>query len=150
MSDRVPRVVSGTAPHAPTRKSRVEVERMVGCGLSTSEIAYVLGCQDAEVKAHYADELANGAAAVTAKVGGALLKQAMRGDVAAARFWLQSRSRWTTPTNVELTGKDGAPIEVSDRRALIDGIVALVAQQQAQGQQQATVEAQLAPAVKPH
>jgi hypothetical protein len=78
-----------------------------------------------EVRSNYSEELIHGTAAVTALVGAALLKQAMRGDVNASRFWLQSRAKWTIPQHVELTGRDGGPVEVEHRRALVARVLAL-------------------------
>ena len=142
----MPRVVD--EKHTPTDRSRKQVERMAACGLSPVQIAHVLGTSLAEVKRHYELELEHGTAAVTAKVGASLVRQALRGDVAAARFFLQSRARWSVPTAVELTGKDGGPVEVAEGRALVDSVVALVGELQAKAQGQPGPEQQ--PAVKPH
>lgn len=115
------------AIHAPTRATRQQVVKMVGCGLSAQQIAFVLGCMEHEIKDHYQQEMEHGVAAVTALVGGALLKQALRGDVNASRFWLQSRAKWTIPQHVELTGRDGGPVLVEARRATIARVLALAA-----------------------
>lgn len=117
------RVVS--AVHAPTKKTREQVCKMIACGLSTDEISYVLGCAPHDVTMHYQPEIEHGMAAVTALVGGALLKQALRGDTNAARFWLQSKAKWTIPQHVELTGKNGGPVQVEHRRALMARVLEL-------------------------
>lgn len=113
------------AVHVPTKAKREQVCKLVACGLGTEEIGFVLGCMDHEVKANYQQEIEHGMALVTGLVGGAILKQALRGDVQAARFWLQSRAKWTIPQHVELTGKDGGPVQVEARRALIDRVLAI-------------------------
>jgi hypothetical protein len=118
------RVVDG-APHAPTKATREKVCKMIACGLSPEEVGYILGLQVQDVKSHYAEEIEHGMAFVTAMVGGSLLKQALRGDVNAARFWLQSKARWTIPQHVELTGKDGGPIQVEARKKLIANVLQL-------------------------
>lgn len=115
------------ALHIPTKATRQQVVKMVACGLSVKELSFVLGCMEHEIKEHYEQELEHGVAAVTAMVGGAVLKQALRGDVNAGRFWLQSRAKWTIPQHVELTGKDGGPVQVEARRATIARVLALVA-----------------------
>lgn len=111
--------------HVPTSTTRMLVCKLVACGLSVSEVAFSLGALEHEVKEHYAQEIEHGTALVTGMVGGAMLKQAMRGDVNAARFWLQSRAKWTIPQHVELTGKDGGPVLVEQRRATIARVLAL-------------------------
>lgn len=138
-----PRVVSDA--HAPTDRSRKQVERMAACGLSAQQIAHVLSTTAGEVKRHYEQELEHGTASVTARVGAALVRQALRGDVTAARFFLQSRARWSVPTAVELTGKDGGPVEVAETRKLVDGIVAMVEEQRQQA-----AKADATPPVKAH
>lgn len=111
--------------HVPTKRTREQVCKMIACGLSVVEISFVLGCQEHEVKAHYEQEVLHGLAFVKALVGGSLLKQALRGDVNAARFWLQSQAKWTIPQHVELTGKDGGPIEIENRRKLVARVLEL-------------------------
>lgn len=123
MSKNSVRVVEGI--HAPTKSTREQVCKMVACGLSPEEISFVLGCAPHEVKLNYDQELIHGTAMVTALVGAALLKQSLRGDVNAARFWLQSRAKWTIPQHVELTGKNGGPVEVLARRQLVARVLEL-------------------------
>lgn len=118
---------------------------MAACGLSAQQIAHVLSTTAGEVKRHYEQELEHGTASVTARVGAALVRQALRGDVTAARFFLQSRARWSVPTAVELTGKDGGPVEVAETRKLVDGIVAMVEEQRQQA-----AKADATPPVKAH
>lgn len=117
------RVVEGI--HAPTKDSREKVCKLVACGLSTEEISFVLGCAPHEIQLNYEQEIIHGSALVTGLVGGAILKQALRGDVNAARFWLQSRAKWTIPQHVELTGKNGGPVEVLARRQLVARVLEL-------------------------
>lgn len=117
------RVVEGI--HVPTKKTREQVCKMVACGLSAEEISFVLGCAPHEVKAHYEQEMIHGTAMITAAVGGAMLKNALKGDTNAQRAWLQMRSRWTVPHHVELTGKDGGPIEIENRRKLMARVLEL-------------------------
>lgn len=111
--------------HAPTKATRIQVCKLVACGLSAEEVSFVLGCAEHEVKEHYSQELLHGTAMVVGLVGAAMLKQALRGDTNAARFFLQSRAKWTIPQHVELTGKDGGPVQVEQRRALMERVLAL-------------------------
>jgi hypothetical protein len=118
--------------HVPTMATRELVCKLTACGLNPAEIAFSLGCQEHEIKDNYEQELLHGVALVTGRVGGALLKQAERGDVNAARFWLQSRAKWTIPQHVELTGKDGGPVQVEARRQLLQRVLMLAKGGQAQ------------------
>ena len=120
---RAVRIVEGI--HVPTKQKREQVVRLVACGLTTEQISFVLGCEEHEVRSNYEQELIHGVAAVTALVGAATLRQALKGDVNAQRFWLQSRARWTIPQHVELTGRDGGPVQVEHRRALVARVLAL-------------------------
>lgn len=129
-----------TGHHVPTKRAREQVSGMVACGLNAAEIAHVLGTDEATVRLHYEQEVRHGVAATTAKVGGALLKAAMRGDSNAARFWLQARARWSVPTKVELTGKDGEPIKIEERRKLMDSIVSMAGQGDASEDEQRAME----------
>jgi len=115
------RVVDGI--HVPTKKTREQVCKMVACGLNPEEISFVLGCTPHEVKANYEQEMIHGTAMITAAVGGAMLKNALKGDTNAQRAWLQMRARWTIPQHVELTGKDGGPIEIENRRKLLQRVL---------------------------
>jgi hypothetical protein len=115
--------VSAQKPHVKTSKTIAQVERMVACGLDYSQIAYVLECSPVQVKADYAQELEHGTSAVVAKVGAALLRQALRGDTNAAQFFLRSRAKWVTPTKIE----QDVSVTVDDKRKLMDDIVTLVA-----------------------
>lgn len=101
--------------------------KLVACGLSQEEISYVMGCTPLEVSQHYAQEIEHGTAATNALVGAALLKNALKGDTNAQRAWLQFRARWTIPQHVELTGKDGGPIEIAARKKLVSRILDLAA-----------------------
>lgn len=110
-------------PHVKTSKTIVQVERMVACGLDYSQIAYVLGVSPVQVKADYQEQIDNGTAATVAKVGAALLKQALRGDTNAAQFFLRSRAKWVTPTKTE----SDINVTLTDKRKLMDDIIGLVA-----------------------
>lgn len=111
--------------HVPTSETREQVCKLVACGLTPSEIAFFFGCMEHEVKEHYERELEHGMALVTGLVGGAMLKNALGGDTNAQRAFLQMRARWTVPQHVELTGKDGGPIQVEARKQTIQRVLAL-------------------------
>ncbi len=123
------------SPHVKTNASITQVERMAACGLDESEIAYCLGTDPLTVRTMYSEQITMGLAAVTAKVGGAMIKSALRGDTNAGQFILRSRARWVTPTKIE----QDVSVTVTDKRNLMDQIVDLV---QKAGRAPVTIEHQ--------
>lgn len=120
------REVIGSA-HAKTNGKSVQVERMSACGLDESEIAYCMGLDATTLRTFYKEELDFGLARVTAQVGGAMIKSAMRGDTNAGQFILRSRARWVTPTKIE----QDVSVTIDDKRKLMDDIVGMLAQKRA-------------------
>ena len=118
------------APHVPTSRTRWLVAQLSAMGLDEGEISVATAISPTDLRNSYPDELTKGLAITTAKIGVALVKQARKGDVNAQRFFLQSRARWVVPTKMEVTGKDGGPVEIEHRRKTIDSIVTLVRKRQ--------------------
>lgn len=92
------------------------VARMVSFGLDEPQIAYCMGIPEGDVRLHYKNELEHGLALVVAKVGNSLIRQARKGNVNAMSLFLKARGRWVEPTKVEVTGKDGGPVEIAVRQ----------------------------------
>lgn len=64
------------------------------------------------LRKHFKAELETGELKANTKVAQCLYKQATEGNVTAQIFWLKTRARWKeSPQRVELTGKDGGPVE---------------------------------------
>lgn len=112
--------------HVKTSKTIRQVERMAACGLDESEVAYCMNVSPHLIKAQYADEMLMGNASVVAKVGGAMIKSALRGDTNAGRFILQARAKWVIPTKIE----SDATLTINDKRDVINDIVNRVAAKQ--------------------
>lgn len=119
-------VDAGRAPHVPLKEKREQVERLAACGLDVAQIAYVLETDPLTVKEVYAAEIEHGAARVAASVGAALVDRALAGDTNAARFFLQARAGWVPATKVQHTGKGDGPIEVEEKRGLVEAILSHV------------------------
>lgn len=121
--DRRGRVIQlGDAPHVKTDKVAKEVERMVFLGLDVSEISYCLGLSTVTLQQQYSEELENGGAMLINRIGGAQVRQALRGDTNAAQFLLRARARWVTPTKQEID----ANVTIEDKRKVMDEILGLV------------------------
>ena len=119
-------VYDSTGHHAPTSESRLAVLEMVACGLEPEDIAYALSCSPYEVELHYKEELQRGTRLISAEVAREQLKNCRAGDPGSQQFWLKHRAGWSAPSKVELTGKNGNPIEIEDRRKVIDNIASLM------------------------
>lgn len=59
----------------------------------------------------FCDAIKRGKAKANVFVGGKLMQKIKDGDTASTIFYLKSRCGWKEAKAVELTGKDGAPIE---------------------------------------
>lgn len=121
------RVIEQPFPtHVPTQETRDMVCRMAACGLNDVEVSFALAIPLNEVRRWYTGELSQGLAVITAKVGGALIDAALRGDTNAAAFFLRSRARWTTPTKASADDTANGPSEVAAREKLMQSILAAV------------------------
>jgi hypothetical protein len=99
-----------------------KIETLAAQGMSQDQISYALGIS----KGTYFKEKRNnptindvwsrGKAMGIAKVSNALFQAAMGGNVTAMIFWLKANAGWRDVSSVEMTGKDGGPIEVSDAK----------------------------------
>ncbi len=79
--------------HKPTEKTRAQVEALGGY-LSQADIATFLGIDRNTLAKHYRRELDTGGIRANARVGHALLKNALGGNVAAQIFWMKVRCHW--------------------------------------------------------
>ena len=103
----------------PAVAQRQLVMKLAACGTGVPEIcALVTGSRGRPVtaqtlRAHFAQELAEGAVRANSNVAQALYNKATGGDTIAAIFWLKCRARWKeTAQAVELSGVDGGPLVV--------------------------------------
>ena len=93
-------------PHAPTEKTRTEVNALAGFGIREDEIATYIGIAPKTLRKYYRDELDVGHIKANAAVARSLYNQAVNGNsTTAAIFWLKSRAGWRE--NIELPQEDG-------------------------------------------
>lgn len=113
--------------HVPNDELRLKVLEMVACGMEPEDIAYVFHCTPYEVTLHYKEEIERGPRITTGQVAHGLLENAIKnGDVAAQQFWLKNRAGWMPPQKVELTGKDGGPVAIEERKKTVDSVIDLL------------------------
>lgn len=99
--------------HQVTPETKQQVERLKACGLSHSQIGYILGgLTDKTVEKHYKEELQHGKAKVDAFVTGKLLKKIQAEDTACIIFYLKTRMNWRETDRLELTGAEGEAIKI--------------------------------------
>jgi len=109
----------GRPPFQPTDEQRRMVDQMTAYGIPQPDIARCLNIHEQTLRLHFREELDTGAARANANVAEFLYQRATGqhgnadGAVTAAIFWMKTRGRWKEISATELTGKDGAPIEMS-------------------------------------
>jgi len=121
--------MAGRKPFMPTEDDRRLVSSLAGFGAPHEYIAScVVNPQTGKpmtaktLRVHFRAELDNAADKTNALVAQSLFKHATgtgKGAVAAAIFWMKVRAGWKEPaTGIELTGKDGGPVE--QRTTVVD------------------------------
>lgn len=111
----------GPQPWKPTDEERKRIRMYAGLGLAQEQIATLIGrCVDTLAKYCRAD-LDEGAAEAKAKVGGAIVKAALNGNMTAAIFYAKTQMGWKETVRNELTGENGGAIIAEVRRVVIDG-----------------------------
>lgn len=121
--------MAGRKPFVPTDTDRKIVSSLAGYGAPHEYIAsQITNPQtgkplDAKsLRKHFRLELDTAKDKANAVVAQALFKQATgngRGAVTAAIFWLKTQAGWKEPAQgIELTGKDGGPVD--QRTTVVD------------------------------
>ena len=95
----------------PSPEQRNQVEVLAGFGLPQHQIAVLLGCDPKTLRKHFDAELSLGDAKATAKIAQTLYNKAVAGDTASLIFWLKARAGWREKHDVEISGRDGKPLE---------------------------------------
>ncbi len=79
----------------PTEEQRRLVKQLAAVGIPQEDIARKIGIRSPKtLREHFREELDMSAIDANASVGGALYKNAMRGNVDAQKFWLTARAGW--------------------------------------------------------
>jgi hypothetical protein len=102
----------------PTDEDRALVEQLAAFGIPVTSMTLFVKDKDGKpisertLRKHFAKELDQGELKANVKVAQTLFKKAISGDTTSMIFWLKTRARWKeSPQQVELTGKDGGPVE---------------------------------------
>lgn len=88
---------------------------MSGYGLPIDQIAILVrdGIHIDTLRKHFANELVSGKAKANSGIGRTLFQKAMDGDTTAMIWWTKTQMRWAETQKHELTGADGAPLEIA-------------------------------------
>ena len=104
------------------------VANMVFAGQTAETICRVLKMSMTTLYEHYKDEVDTGQASMVNQISTSLAQRAMGGSDTAAIFLLKTRGggKFTERNAVELTGKDGGPIEIQQRTEILTGLAGLL------------------------
>lgn len=118
----------GSPGFRPCAEQAREVACMTALGLSEQEIALVLNIEQHVLKRYYRKELVIANNLANAMVAKTALGMAISGRYPAmTQFWLKSRAKWKETSAVELTGKDGAPLDGITPKEKLDAVLAGIA-----------------------
>lgn len=93
-------------------KDRKTVRAAAGYGLKDEQIAILVDVSEATLKRYCAVELASGRVNASAQVQQTAFQMAKGGKTPAMTiFWLKCRAGWKEAQAIELSGRDGKPIE---------------------------------------
>jgi len=110
-------VDKGSPGFNPSVQQSREVQVMAALGLEPNEIALVLNVDEKILKKFYKRELSVSGKISNMVVARKALEMAASGRFPdMTKFWLKSRAKWKETSGLEITGKDGGPVEVSSAR----------------------------------
>jgi hypothetical protein len=119
---------SGGRPRKVITKEQIEqIEKMAGLGLTEEKICLLLGISERTLLRRKKDHtellsaMKRGMASAEGTVGTSLYDKAVAGDLGAIVWWEKTRSGRTDRQAMELTGRDGQPLEVSITRRIVNG-----------------------------
>lgn len=102
----------------PTDDQRRQVEHLAAFGIPVEQMVHLVfdaagkAISENTLRKYFRTELGTGQVKANAKIARTLFEKAAGGDTTAMIFWLKTRARWKeSPQSLELTGRDGAPME---------------------------------------
>ena len=92
--------------HKPTLATRQAVRDMIAAGVNQVDVAACLGIAYETYQRHYAEEITTAKPMIVTLVAGTLIKKALRGNVEAAKFYLNTQGKWTKQQEITLSEAD--------------------------------------------
>jgi hypothetical protein len=91
-------------------------------GFTIPQVCAALRISANTITDHYDHEMKHGRTNMMTQVVQSLAQRAIGGSDTAAIFLAKARLGWSDRQQVELTGKDGGPIEIEHRAAILTGL----------------------------
>jgi hypothetical protein len=113
----------GTHPN-PTLAQTVATMSLAG--FTVRQVCEALKVSPETLAEHYDDEMKHGRTRMMTDVVGSLAQRAIAGSDTAAIFLAKARLGWSDRQQVELTGKDGGPIEIAQRTEILTGLAGML------------------------
>lgn len=107
-------------------KTAEKIRDYARAGITQKHASALLKMSEDSIQKHYGDDWDIGKAEAIYKLGSSVYKRGLRGDNAAAFFYLKTQGGWRETDRLELTGQDGKPIEVTHRGKLMDSIINMI------------------------
>ena len=101
-------------PHEPTKQLRELVKMHTMVGTRQEVVADIIGIDPKTLRKYYRKELDQASAQANAQIGGALFNKAVKGDTAAAIFWLKTKAGFRETQHIDHT-TNGEPITKIER-----------------------------------
>lgn len=103
----------GRPPFVPTASQRQLVTVWRGTGIAPDDIARQIGISPQTLRKHFPDELEHGQTTLVSKMSAKVVSMALAGNPAMLKFYLASfgGDAWKDKKQLEMTGKDGAPLD---------------------------------------
>lgn len=113
----------GTHPN-PTLAQTVATMSLAG--FTIKQVCEALKISPETLSEHYDDEMKHGRTRMMTDVVGSLAQRAIAGSDTAAIFLAKARLGWSDRQQIELTGKDGGPIEIAQRTEILQTVNGLL------------------------
>lgn len=108
---------AGRSTFKPTEEQRDLVMQLAAFGLRHADICLFVKAASGKpiseptLLKNFSAELSTGKVKANVKIAQTLYKKAIGGDTTSIIFWLKSQAGWKDTQRVEITGKDGGPVE---------------------------------------
>lgn len=105
-----------TAKHVPNDADRNKVRIMVSMGMTRPDIARVMGISHVTLGKYYQEDLEAGDKIINSAIAANIARQALKNDfkaMPAAFFWAKTRMGWRDVSQLEHSGPNGAPLQLT-------------------------------------
>mgnify|MGYP006267597443 CR=1 FL=1 len=111
----------GRPPYQPTDEDHQKVSMMAAFGLTRKDIYGILKMSAATFREHHEEDYTLGLAKAVMTVASRVYKTAISEKptaFAAQQFFLKARGGWKENQNIQLTGKNGGPLEIEHKNII--------------------------------